>query len=212
MNDLLLCKPGEIFLKGLNKHYFEERLVANVKRRLKPIGHFRVTYLQSALYIEAADDAADLDAAYDAVRKVFGIATITRAAACEKDKDAITQLAKTYLHDAMTAAHSFKVETKRSDKRFPMTSIELSQYVGGELAEAFPDTVVDSGYAAAMFTPMSLRTVLKNVLRIRIFICREILTAVWIREKKKYGIRCMRVMSFACRLIARRRIKKRVKN
>ena len=85
MKDLLLCKPGEIFLKGLNKHYFEERLVANVKRRLKPIGHFRVTYLQSALYIEAADDAADLDAAYDAVRKVFGIATITRAAACEKD-------------------------------------------------------------------------------------------------------------------------------
>ena len=58
MNDLLLCKPGEIFLKGLNKHYFEERLVANVKRRLKPIGHFRVTYLQSALYIEAAADAA----------------------------------------------------------------------------------------------------------------------------------------------------------
>ena len=143
MKDLLLCKPGEIFLKGLNKHYFEERLVANVKRRLKPIGHFRVTYLQSALYIEAADDAADLDAAYDAVRKVFGIATITRAAACEKDKDAITALAKTYLHDAMTAAHSFKVETKRSDKRFPMTSIELSQYVGGELAEAYPDTVVD---------------------------------------------------------------------
>ena len=72
MKDLLLCKPGEIFLKGLNKHYFEERLVANVKRRLKPIGHFRVTYLQSALYIEAADDTAALDAAYDAVRKVFG--------------------------------------------------------------------------------------------------------------------------------------------
>lgn len=69
MKDLLLCKPGEIFLKGLNKHYFEERLVANVKRRLKPIGHFRVTYLQSALYIEAADDAADLDAAYDAASR-----------------------------------------------------------------------------------------------------------------------------------------------
>ena len=96
MNDLLLCKPGEIFLKGLNKHYFEERLVANVKRRLKPIGHFRVTYLQSALYIEAADDAADLDAAYDAVRKVFGIATITRAAACEKDKDAIADAIERY--------------------------------------------------------------------------------------------------------------------
>ena len=143
MKDLLLCKPGEIFLKGLNKHYFEERLVANVKRRLKPIGHFRVTYLQSALYIEAADDAADLDAAYDAVRKVFGIATITRAAACEKDKDAITALAKTYLHDAMTAARSFKVETKRSDKRFPLTSIQLSQEIGGRLAEAHPGVEVD---------------------------------------------------------------------
>ena len=143
MKDLLLCKPGEIFLKGLNKHYFEERLVANVKRRLKPIGHFRVTYLQSALYIEAADDAADLDAAYDAVRKVFGIATITRAAACEKDKDAITALAKSYLHDAMTAAHSFKVETKRSDKRFPLNSIQISQEIGGRLAEEFPNVLVD---------------------------------------------------------------------
>ena len=80
MNDLLLCKPGEIFLKGLNKHYFEERLVANVKRRLKPIGHFRVTYLQSALYIEAADDAADLDAGVVAGRPVFGRAAINRQA------------------------------------------------------------------------------------------------------------------------------------
>ena len=161
MNDLLLCKPGEIFLKGLNKHYFEERLVANVKRRLKPIGHFRVTYLQSALYIEAADDAADLDAAYDAVRKVFGIATITRAAACEKDKDAITALAKTYLHDAMTAARSFKVETKRSDKRFPMTSIELSQYVGGELAEAVTllSGGIDSPVSSYMIAKRGVRLV-----------------------------------------------------
>lgn len=137
------ASPERSSSRGSTSTILKRGWSANVKRRLKPIGHFRVTYLQSALYIEAADDAADLDAAYDAVRKVFGIATITRAAACEKDKDAITALAKTYLHDAMTAARSFKVETKRSDKRFPMTSIELSQYVGGELAEAYPDTVVD---------------------------------------------------------------------
>ena len=133
MKDLLLCKPGEIFLKGLNKHYFEERLVANVQRRLKPIGHFRVTYLQSALYIEAADDAADLDAAYDAVRKVFGIATITRAAACEKDKDAILACAKEFLDDQLRAARTFKVETKRADKTFPMTSPELMRELGAYL-------------------------------------------------------------------------------
>ncbi len=140
MNDILLLKPGEIFLKGLNKHYFEEKLVNNLKRRLKPIGRFKVTSLQSTIYVEPLDGEADLDAAMEAVQQVFGVATISRAAACEKDKDAITELAKTYLHDAMTAAKTFKVETKRSDKRFPMTSIELSQYVGGELAEAFPNT------------------------------------------------------------------------
>ncbi|MBQ5739660.1 MAG: tRNA 4-thiouridine(8) synthase ThiI, partial [Oscillospiraceae bacterium] len=63
--------------------------------------------------------------------------------ACEKDKDAIVALAKEYLREDMLNAKSFKVESKRSDKAFPMTSIQLSQYVGGELAEAFPDTAVD---------------------------------------------------------------------
>ena len=140
MNDILLLKPGEIFLKGLNKRYFEEKLVSNLKRRLKPIGRFKISYMQSTIYVEPLDGEADLDAAMEAVQQVFGVATVSRAAACEKDKDAIAELAKTYLHDAMTAAKTFKVETKRGDKRFPMTSIELSQYVGGLLAEAFPNT------------------------------------------------------------------------
>ena len=87
MNDILLLKPGEIFLKGLNKHYFEEKLVNNLKRRLKPIGRFKVTSLQSTIYVEPLDGEADLDAAMEAVQQVFGVATISRAAACEKDKD-----------------------------------------------------------------------------------------------------------------------------
>ena len=74
---------------------------------------------------------------------MFGIISLSRAAACEKDKDAIVELAKSYLAEDMRRAASFKVETKRSDKRFPMTSIQVSQYVGGELADAFPDTKVD---------------------------------------------------------------------
>lgn len=140
MNDILLLKPGEIFLKGLNKRYFEDKLVSNLKRRLKPLGRFRISYMQSTIYVEPLDEQADLDAAQEAARQVFGVATVSRAAACEKDKDAIAELAKTYLCDAMLSANTFKVETKRGDKRFPMTSIELSQYVGGLLAEAFPDT------------------------------------------------------------------------
>ena len=99
--------------------------------------------MQSTIYVEPEDDTADMDAAFEAMQDVFGIVKISRAAACEKDKDAIVRLAVDYLKEDMLRAKSFKVESKRSDKRFPMTSIQLSQYVGGELAEAFPNCTVD---------------------------------------------------------------------
>ena len=142
MNDIILCKLGEIVLKGLNRRSFEQKLLNNIRRRLAHIGSFNVCCIQSTIYVEGAENA-DMDAAFEALRKIFGIIKLERAAACEKDKDAIVALAKEYLRDEMLRAKSFKVESKRSDKSFPMTSIELSQYVGGELAEAFPDTQVD---------------------------------------------------------------------
>ena len=143
MNDIILLKLGEIILKGLNRRYFEQKLMANIRRRLAGIGKFRVYCIQSTVYVEAQEDNADMDAAVEALTKVFGIVAIVRAAACEKDKDAITALAKEYLREDMERAKSFKVESKRSDKSFPMTSIELSQYVGGELSEAYPNVTVD---------------------------------------------------------------------
>ncbi len=143
MNDIILCKLGEIVLKGLNRKSFEAKLLANLRRRLEPIGSFKVYCLQSTVYIEALEDNADIDAAFEAARKVFGIIKLVRAAACPKDKDAIAELAIRYLKDDMLHAKSFKVESKRSDKSFPMTSIELSQYVGGALQDAYPHTVVD---------------------------------------------------------------------
>ena len=143
MRDILLLKLGEIVLKGLNRRSFEQKLVGNVRRRLLGLGNFSVSCLQSTVYVEPLDDEADMDAAFAAMQDVFGIVKISRAAACEKDKDAIVQLAKDYLKDDFSRAGSFKVESKRSDKSFPMTSIQLSQYVGGELAEAFPDCAVD---------------------------------------------------------------------
>jgi len=142
MNDIILLKLGEIVLKGLNRRSFEQKLLANVRRRLAPVGNFRVYCMQSTVYVEG-EEGADMDAAFEALKKVFGIISLTRAAACEKDKDAIVRLAKEYLREEMEGAGSFKVESKRSDKTFPLTSIELSQYVGGELADAFPDTRVD---------------------------------------------------------------------
>ncbi len=143
MNDIILLKLGEIVLKGLNRRSFEQKLMANVRRRLSHIGNFRVYCLQSTVYVEPESGNEDMDEAFEALKKVFGIINLTRAAGCEKDKDAIVKLAVEYLREDMLNAKSFKVESKRSDKSFPMTSIQLSQYVGGELAEAYPDTEVD---------------------------------------------------------------------
>ena len=143
MNDILLLKLGEIVLKGLNRRSFEQKLVSNVRRRLQGLGSFRVTCLQSTVYVEPEDDSADMDAAFEAVRDIFGIVKISLASACEKNPEAIARLAISCLRDDMLNARSFKVESKRSDKRFPMTSIQLSQYVGGELAEAYPNCAVD---------------------------------------------------------------------
>ena len=143
MKDIILLKQGEIVLKGLNKKYFEQKLITNVNRRLKGFGSFKVYTLQSTVYVEPLDEAADVAGAFEALKTVFGVIALTRAAACEKDADAIAEKAIEYLAEDMRGARSFKVETRRSDKRFPMTSIQLSQYVGGLLAEAFPETKVD---------------------------------------------------------------------
>ena len=145
MKDIILLKQGEIVLKGLNKKYFEQRLTANAARRLRPYGKFRIYTIQSTVYVEPEDASAetDMDGAFEALQTVFGVISLSRAAACEKEKDAIAQKAIEYLADAMQTARSFKVETRRSDKAFPMTSIELSQYVGGLLADAYPNVKVD---------------------------------------------------------------------
>lgn len=142
MNDMILLKQGEIVLKGLNKRSFEQKLLSNIRKRLARFGEFDVYAMQSTVYVEPKD-GADVDGAFESLRKVFGVVALSRAAACEKDKDAIVTCAKGYLAEQMRGAKSFKVETKRSDKAFPMTSIQVSQYVGGELSEAFPDTAVD---------------------------------------------------------------------
>lgn len=143
MKEMILLKLGEIVLKGLNRRRFEQSLIAIIRRRLAPVGDFRVSSLQSIIYVEACDDGADIDGAFEAMKKVFGVISLSKAAPCEKNKEAIAALAKEYLRDDMLSARSFKVESKRSDKSFPLNSIQLSQYVGGELADAYPGTQVD---------------------------------------------------------------------
>ena len=143
MQELILLKLGELVLKGLNRHTFEERLCGNIRRRIRQYGKFQITSKQSTIYIEPLNDEADLDAAFDACKCIFGIVALSKAHPCKKDKDAILEAAKTYLKDELEAAKTFKVESKRADKNFPMTSIQLSQYVGGELDDAFQNLTVD---------------------------------------------------------------------
>jgi thiamine biosynthesis protein ThiI len=137
MNDILLLKLGEIILKGLNRREFEQKLISNLRRRLCQIGDFKIYSMQSTVYAEPQGEC-DMDAALDAAKTVFGALAVTRAAACEKDRDVIVETAAAYLKDELGTARSFKVESKRADKRFPMSSIELSQYVGGELHDRYP--------------------------------------------------------------------------
>ncbi len=143
MNDMFLLKLGEIVLKGANKRSFEQRLVSNIKRRVQRCGEFNVYLMQSTIYVEPKNDGCDMDGAFEVLKKVFGVVALSRAAACEKNIEAIVEKAKDYLGAEISAAGSFKVESKRSDKSFPMTSIQISQQVGGELADAFPETPVD---------------------------------------------------------------------
>ena len=125
MQELILLKLGELVLKGLNRHVFEERLCANIRRRIKHCGKFQITSKQSTIYIEPLNEEADLDAAFEACKCIFGIVALSKAHPCEKTKEAILDTAKTYLHGQLSAATTFKVESKRADKNFPMTSIQL---------------------------------------------------------------------------------------
>ena len=141
--EIFLLKLGEVVLKGLNRRSFEDKLMSNVRRRLRHYGSFQVYIRQSTIYVEPQGDACDLEGAWGACKQVFGIAAVARAVPCEKTVEAIVETAKTYLRDAFASARSFKVESRRADKTFRLNSIQISQAVGGDLAEAFPNVAVD---------------------------------------------------------------------
>ena len=143
MNEIFLMKLGEIVLKGANKRQFENKLRQNVRRRMRAYGNFDVYIMQSAVYVQPMDEEADLEGAWEACHSIFGVVSLCRCRPCEKNLDAIYNAIEEYLGDDLDCAKSFKVESKRSDKAFPMTSIAISQAIGGRLAEAHPHVEVD---------------------------------------------------------------------
>lgn len=148
MQELFLLKLGEIVLKGMNRRNFERQLTSNLSRRLRPYGNFEISMVQSTIYVEPADENCDLERAWEACGTVFGIVSMCRCRACEKNLDAIYEGIINYLGDELAGQRSFKVESKRADKHFALNSIQISQEIGGRLAEAFPQVAVDVHHPA----------------------------------------------------------------
>ena len=143
MKEILLCKYGEIVLKGANKKYFEDMLCREMKKRAKAYGNFDVYRSQSTIYVEPLDDFADFEGMCEAATKVFGIVSLSRAAVCEKNMESIRRTAREYLPAFLDGKKTFKVESKRSDKTFPLDSMELSREIGGEILSVCPKIKVD---------------------------------------------------------------------
>ncbi len=143
MKEILLCKYGELTLKGLNRGYFEKLLYRDMKKRLEKAGNFSVTYIQSTVYVEPLDDDADIEEAFRLCRKIFGITTVARAVETEKDIEAIKATAKSYIPAFLRGKATFRADARRSDKRFPMTSPQIAAEVGGAILEVMPELKVD---------------------------------------------------------------------
>ncbi len=145
MKEVILCKYGEIVLKGNNRNQFEALLLKELKRRASDLGRFDIRYMQSTVYIEPADDEAEMnfDEMYARCGKIFGLVGICRAVACEKTLDAILETAKAYLPEKLQGIKTFRCEAKRSDKRFPLGSPELAAEVGGAVLSVMPHLKVD---------------------------------------------------------------------
>ena len=126
---------GEMSLKGLNRNQFEAAMMKILRYRLKTVGKFKVYCTQSTFYMEPEEENVDMDLAFERVSKVFGLAALSRAVVCEKDFDTICQTAEDYLGSALHGIRTFKVEARRADKTYPMTSPELMRELGAYLLE-----------------------------------------------------------------------------
>ncbi len=143
--EIILLKCGEMVLKGLNRFIFEDVLLRNIKHKLRGMGEFSLRSAQSTIYVEPKGEV-NISAVVEELKKVFGIINITRAAVCEKNYDSIREKAISCLKEPLDRARTFKVESRRADKKFPMKSPELSAEIGGALLEAYPHLKADMAH------------------------------------------------------------------
>ncbi|MBQ9545145.1 MAG: tRNA 4-thiouridine(8) synthase ThiI, partial [Clostridia bacterium] len=142
MTRCVLLKYGELILKGLNKRYFEERLLCAVREQLAPLGEFEITALQSTVTLVPSDDSL-VEPALERMKRVFGIVSVCVAWMVPKDPEAIKDAVRDVVAPTLSRYSSFKCEAKRSDKRFGMTSPEIAAMCGAICAEKNPGIKVD---------------------------------------------------------------------
>ncbi|NLN40831.1 MAG: tRNA 4-thiouridine(8) synthase ThiI [Clostridiales bacterium] len=144
MERLILVRYGEIYLKGQNRPFFEKMLINNIKKTLEPFGKPKVYKAQGRIYIENLKVEGIV---LDRLSKVFGAIGINPAWKTDKDLEAIQAMVKAVMEDALEKATkenlTFKVESRRADKTFPMNSMDLSRKMGGFILKNFPGLKVD---------------------------------------------------------------------
>lgn len=142
MEWLLAISFGEIFLKGKNRNTFYKTAINNIKRNIKDIGYEDMYVESSKLYIKA--DRPKFDRLKKEIKKVFGISYIAEVIKTEKDLEVLSKsvidLVDFYYGDQ---AKTFKVESKRTDKSFPLTSPQLSSKIGGVVLKNKKNLKVD---------------------------------------------------------------------
>ncbi len=143
MSEIILCKYGEIVLKGANRKYFESMLLRSVKHRMHLFGAAEVRASQSTITVDPTDDTFDMEGAYDEVKKIFGLVGVSRALKVEKNMDAIRDGLRAWIPAHLAGLKTFKVEAKRSDKTFPLNSPQICDECGGVILSAMPHIKVD---------------------------------------------------------------------
>ena len=141
--EILLCKYGEICLKGANRGYFESLLSRELKYRLSQVGNYRVIKGRSLARIEPAEEDSDMDAAYRVAMHTFGIIAVSRSAYAEKEIGELCRTAVEYLAGTLSAAKTFKVEARRADKSFPMHSQQICEELGAAILQNYHNLRVD---------------------------------------------------------------------
>ena len=140
MYNILIVKYGEIGVKGKNRYIFENKLIKNVKNILKPIGKFNVYKEYGRIYVDL--DGYDYEEVVEEVRKVFGIVGVCPAVRAEKDYNLLKELALKMLEEKIEQGYkSFKVDSRRGDKDFKLTSQEMSLDIGGYLVSQVKDKI-----------------------------------------------------------------------